>query len=312
MLKIRNLCKSFGKLNVLDGLDITIEEGELFGFVGPNGAGKTTTMKIIAGLLRADCGEIWIDGKELLKNARHLKETIGYMPDFFGVYNNLKVMEYMEFYASSYGIDGKKARNKSYELLELVGLLDRTEHYVDDLSRGMKQRLCLARCMIHDPKLLILDEPASGLDPRTRLEFREILKLLKEEGKTIIISSHILTELAEICTSIGVIEKGKMIMQGNMEDILTTVDASNPLVLQIYSGLDTAVKLLKENPFVKSLTIQNNSILLTYLGSREEEALLLRQLIQHDVLVFSFAREQSNLETLFLKITGGEGSEDML
>lgn len=310
MLKIKGLCKKYGSFTALDNLDLAIGRGEIFGFVGPNGAGKTTTLKILAGLLKADAGEVYIDDIRLFEDYDRLKELIGYMPDFFGVYDNLKVMEYLEFYASAYGIETKRAQELGRELLSVVHLDGKEEHYVDELSRGMKQRLCLARALIHDPQFLILDEPASGLDPRSRFEFKEILRDLKAAGKTIIISSHILMELAEICTSIGVIEHGKMIMQGSIEDILSAVDASNPLIIRVYDQVQTAILVLKEEEQVKNLTIQGNSLMVTFTGNRKEEAMLLRRLVDRGVLVQSFAREQSNLEALFLKITEGSGEEN--
>ncbi|MDY5539908.1 MAG: ABC transporter ATP-binding protein [Lachnospiraceae bacterium] len=310
MLKIKGLCKKYGNFTALDNLDLAIGRGEIFGFVGPNGAGKTTTLKILAGLLKADAGEVYIDDIRLFEDYDRLKELIGYMPDFFGVYDNLKVMEYLEFYASAYGIETKRAQELGRELLSVVHLDGKEEHYVDELSRGMKQRLCLARALIHDPQFLILDEPASGLDPRSRFEFKEILRELKAAGKTIIISSHILMELAEICTSIGVIEHGKMIMQGSIEDILSAVDASNPLIIRVYDQVQTAILVLKEEEQVKNLTIQGNSLMVTFTGNRKDEAMLLRRLVERGVLVQSFAREQSNLEALFLKITEGSGEEN--
>ena len=310
MLKIKGLCKKYGNFTALDNLDLAIGRGEIYGFVGPNGAGKTTTLKILAGLLKADAGEVYIDDIRLFEDYDRLKELIGYMPDFFGVYDNLKVMEYLEFYASAYGIETKRAQELGRELLSVVHLDGKEEHYVDELSRGMKQRLCLARALIHDPQFLILDEPASGLDPRNRFEFKEILRDLKEAGKTIIISSHILMELAEICTSIGVIEHGKMIMQGSIEDILSAVDASNPLIIRVYDQVQTAILVLKEEEQVKNLTIQGNSLMVTFTGNRKDEAMLLRRLVERGVLVQSFAREQSNLEALFLKITEGSGEEN--
>ena len=310
MLKIKGLCKKYGNFTALDNLDLAIGRGEIFGFVGPNGAGKTTTLKILAGLLKADAGEVYIDDIRLFEDYDRLKELIGYMPDFFGVYDNLKVMEYLEFYASAYGIETKIAQELGRELLSVVHLDGKEEHYVDELSRGMKQRLCLARALIHDPQFLILDEPASGLDPRSRFEFKEILRDLKAAGKTIIISSHILMELAEICTSIGVIEHGKMIMQGSIEDILSAVDASNPLIIRVYDQVQTAILVLKEEEQVKNLTIQGNSLMVTFTGNRKDEAMLLRRLVERGVLVQSFAREQSNLEALFLKITEGSGEEN--
>lgn len=308
MLKIRNLTKRYGRHTALDSLDLQIDRGEIFGFVGPNGAGKTTTMKIMAGLLKADAGEIYIDDIKLFEDYNRLKEVIGYMPDFFGVYDNLQVMEYLEFYASAYGMETRQARRLGGHLLEMVHLEGKEECYVDELSRGMKQRLCLARAMIHDPQFLILDEPASGLDPRSRFEFKEILKELRDNGKTIIISSHILMELAEMCTSIGIIERGKMILQGSIEDILETVDTSNPLIIRVYDQVDTAVLLLKREEKIESLTIRGNSIFASFSGNREEEARLLKTLIDNGVLVQSFSREQGSLESLFLKIT--EHSEE--
>ncbi len=308
MLKIRNLTKRYGRHTALDSLDLQIDRGEIFGFVGPNGAGKTTTMKIMAGLLKADAGEIYIDDIKLFEDYNRLKEVIGYMPDFFGVYDNLQVMEYLEFYASAYGMETRQARRLGGHLLEMVHLEGKEECYVDELSRGMKQRLCLARALIHDPQFLILDEPASGLDPRSRFEFKEILKELRDNGKTIIISSHILMELAEMCTSIGIIERGKMILQGSIEDILETVDTSNPLIIRVYDQVDTAVLLLKKEEKIESLTIRGNSIFASFSGNREEEARLLKTLIDNGVLVQSFSREQGSLESLFLKIT--EHSEE--
>ena len=308
MLKIRNLTKRYGRYTALDSLDLQIDRGEIFGFVGPNGAGKTTTMKIMAGLLKADAGEIYIDDIKLFEDYNRLKAVIGYMPDFFGVYDNLQVMEYLEFYASAYGMETRQARRLGGHLLEMVHLEGKEECYVDELSRGMKQRLCLARALIHDPQFLILDEPASGLDPRSRFEFKEILKELRDNGKTIIISSHILMELAEMCTSIVIIERGKMILQGSIEEILETVDTSNPLIIRVYDQVDTAVLLLKREEKIESLTIRGNSIFASFSGNREEEARLLKTLIDNGVLVQSFSREQGSLESLFLKIT--EHSEE--
>jgi ABC-type multidrug transport system, ATPase component len=200
MLLIKDLEKSYGKFKALNKLNLDIKQGEIFGFIGPNGAGKSTTMKIVSGLLTPDDGEVYVDGIDAIKNNKKLKEKIGYMPDFFGVYDNLKAYEYLEFYGSIYGITGKEIKDLSMDLLELVNLENKYDAYVDGLSRGMKQRLCLARCLIHNPQLLILDEPASGMDPRARFEMKNILKNLKDMGKTIIVSSHILSELGEICT----------------------------------------------------------------------------------------------------------------
>lgn len=303
MLEIKNLHKAYGKFKAVNNLNIHISRGDIFGFVGPNGAGKTTTMKIISGLLAADSGQILLEGKNLLLKNSELKEKIGYMPDFFGVYDNLTAIEYLEFYSLAYGIDEKEAVNRCHELLEMVNLTDKADEYVDSLSRGMKQRLCLARTLVHNPDILILDEPASGMDPRTRHEFKNILKDLKELGKTIIISSHVLTELSEMCNSVGIIEKGHCLIQGNINDILNKVDESNPLTLTVLGEVTRAIEVLKENRYVKSLAVDQNSIMIVFVGRKQEEAALLKQLIERDVLVLSYKREQSDLESLFLQIT---------
>ena len=211
MPEIYELNKKYGKFTALDSLSMNITENSIFGFVGPNGAGKTTTMKIMAGLLKADSGSIFVNGEDILKNPKSIREKIGYMPDFFGVYDDLKVTEYMDFYAGMYYIPYADRPELIDNLLEIVDLSNKKDSYVDGLSRGMKQRLCLARSLIHDPDLLILDEPASGLDPRARVEMKEILKRLREMGKTIIISSHILPELAEMCSEVGIIDQGKLV-----------------------------------------------------------------------------------------------------
>ena len=230
---------------VLEHVTLSFAVGEKTALVGRNGAGKTTTVSIIAGLMKADSGQILIDGEDI--DARH-KELIGYMPDFFGVYDNLKAIEYMEFYASIYGMYGKQATSYCMELMDLVHLSDKANFYVDSLSRGMKQRLCLARSLVHNPQLLILDEPASGLDPRARFEMKGILKNLHEIDKTIIISSHILSELAEMCTTIGIIDHGQMMVKGTVDEIMTRLNTSNPLQIRIVEGMDHAVKILKKKP----------------------------------------------------------------
>lgn len=313
MLEIRNLYKRYGNFTALNGLDLTIHRGELFGFVGPNGAGKTTTMKIISGLLRADGGSVTIDGIDALNQPRLLKDKIGYMPDFFGVYDNLKAIEYMEFYASIYNITGAGAKQLCLELMELVNLVDKADNYVDDLSRGMKQRLCLARSLIHNPELLILDEPASGLDPRARFEMKEILKNLSEMGKTIIISSHILPELAEMCSSVGIIENGQMVLNGVVDDIMGMMSSANPLVINVVDDVERAVTLLKEQPLIENLSYKDQQIRIDFKGRERDEAILLRTLIKQDISVCGFKREEGNLEALFMQITdksGGIGYEN--
>lgn len=306
MIEIKKLYKHYGDFVALNNLDLSIEKGELFGFVGPNGAGKTTTMRILSGLLKADGGEVYIGEVNAIEDNQALKKKIGYMPDFFGVYDNLKAIEYMEFYASIYGIVGKKAKKLCMELMELVNLSDKAEFYVDSLSRGMKQRLCLARSLVHNPDLLILDEPASGLDPRARFEMKGILKNLNDMGKTIIISSHILSELAEMCTTIGIIEKGSMVTKGTVDEIMSILVASNPIKIQIIENKEEAVKIFKEEPLVKNISIDGDYISLGFTGEQDDEAELLAKLIRNNIKVVSFVRESGNLEEVFMMITGNK------
>lgn len=306
MLEIKNLTKKYGKFTALDNLNMEIKRGEIFGFVGPNGAGKTTTMRIVSGLLKADSGQVTVDGVDARTNNKGLKSKIGYMPDFFGVYDNLKALEYMEFYASIYGILGKSAKQLCLELIDLVQLSDQADSYVDEMSRGMKQRLCLARSLVHNPELLILDEPASGLDPRARFEMKDILKELHSRGKTILISSHILPELAQMCSNIGIIEKGKMVVSGTVEEILSARGTASPILMKFTANQEKAVEVLKQNYLVQNLTIRDNSISILFKGNETEEAGILAAMIQNGAMLSSFAREESNLESLFMQITTKE------
>ncbi|MDD7792885.1 ABC transporter ATP-binding protein [Clostridium sp. 'White wine YQ'] len=314
MLVIKNLEKSYGRFKALNGLNLEIKKGEIFGFVGPNGAGKTTSMKIISGLLSPDSGEVYIEGIDAIKDNKVLKEKIGYMPDFFGVYDNLTALEYLEFYASIYGILGEEGRKLSLELLELVNLADKRDSNVNGLSRGMKQRLCLARCLVHNPELLILDEPASGMDPRARFEMKNILKNLKDMGKTILISSHILPELAEICTNLGIIEKGKLIVQGTVEEIMIKMNHSRPIKLKVLSKVEEAISILAELPNIDKPIQNENEILFGFKGKEKEVHEILKQLIDRDIDVISFTQENGSLEDVFMRITemsnGGDFNEN--
>ena len=262
-------------------------------------------MRIVCGLLEADWGEVYVDGIDALNNADKIKRKVGYVPDFFGVYDNFKVMEYMEFYGSMYDMDAKTVHATSLGLLDLVNLSDKQDAYVDGLSRGMKQRLCVARALIHNPQLLVLDEPASGLDPRARFELKEVMKNLGAMGKTIIISSHILPELGEMCNVIGVMEKGNLIAHGRVDEITKTSRQANPLVIQIAENKDVAIQILKQTPLVQKISIRDDSIILAFAGDDQEMSQLLSSLIMAGVRVSNFHREEGNLETLFMEITGG-------
>ncbi|MDU5109469.1 MAG: ABC transporter ATP-binding protein [Clostridium sp.] len=303
MLVIKNLEKSYGNFKALNGVNLEIKKGEIFGFIGPNGAGKSTTMKIISGLLSADSGEVYVDGIDAIKDNKALKDKIGYMPDFFGVYDNLKAIEYLEFYASIYGILGDEARELAMDLLELVNLQDKWDANVDGLSRGMKQRLCLARCLVHNPELLILDEPASGMDPRARYEMKGILKNLREMGKTIIVSSHILSELGEICTRIGIIKNGSIVCEGTVEEVTLMASGTAPINITVMEDADKAISILREIPEVKEMSVDENKITAAIVGGDKEARDLLKTLVSKDIPVISFSRAAGNLEEVFIQIT---------
>lgn len=303
MLTIRQLRKSYGNYTALDNLEMHLDAGSLYGLVGPNGAGKTTTIKIMTGLMLPDSGTVYIDGVDAVRDPNRLKAKIGYVPDYFGTYDNLKVAEYMEFFASCYGMEGLKARTRCMMLLEQVGLGERTEAFVDGLSRGMKQRLCLARALIHNPKLLIMDEPTAGLDPRSRIEFKEIVRELRDQGKTVLISSHILAELSEMCTHIGVIEQGRMLLEGSIAEIFNRINVSNPVIISILERRDTALGILKEHSLVQTISVKDNDLMITFAGTQEQEAELLCQLIEEGVKVRGFVRAQGGLESVFMQVT---------
>ena len=233
MIEIKGLTKKYGQFTALNELNLTLDEGTVFGFVGANGAGKSTTFLIISTLLQPTSGDVVINGVSVREKPSDVRKLIGYMPDFFGVYDQLKADEYLDFYGASYGIPEEERKKLIPQLLELVNLSHKRDSYVDLLSRGMKQRLCLARCLIHDPKVLILDEPASGLDPRARIEMRDILKTLKGMGKTILISSHILPELAEMCDEIGVIDNGNLIAHGSVSEIQKQLQGEKSITVRL-------------------------------------------------------------------------------
>lgn len=306
MLKIEGLVKRYGRFTAVDHLDMEVNKGSIYGFVGPNGAGKTTTMKIMAGLLSADEGSVYIDGMNVSEDIDALKDKIGYMPDFFGVYNDLRVDEYMDFYAGTYYIPYEQRKDIIDNLLELVDLKDKRNFYVDSLSRGMKQRLCLARSLIHDPEILILDEPASGLDPRARVEMKEVLKQLRTLDKTIIISSHILPELAEMCTEIGIINRGRLIDSGSVNEIMRHISKERIIDIKVLEGTEKAVKILEQLPEVTDIRENTFDVSFGCSGSDEMLSQVLSKLVSAGVPVISFTEREGNLEDIFMKLTGGE------
>lgn len=305
MLYINDLTKNYGSFTAVNHLSLHIPEGDLFGFVGPNGAGKTTTIRIVCGLLRASGGSVRIGGNVTAVGSKAMKRMIGYVPDFFGVYDNLKVREYMDMYGSMYGMYSRDIAKLTDDLLELVNLSDKKEDYVDTLSRGMKQRLCVARALLHNPRLLILDEPSSGLDPRARVEMKELLKNLHSMGKTIVISSHILSELSEMCNSIGIMNRGQLITAGRIEDIMQQISGGKRMHIQIASGMETAVRILQEQVGIRIESVRENEIIMLFGGADEQISALIGHMIQNQVVLTGFYREEGSLESLFMQVTGG-------
>jgi len=307
VIEIINLTKRYGNFTALDSLNLQIEKGTVFGFVGQNGAGKTTTFSILATLLAPTSGTAYVNGYNVQKEPKMVRRQLGYMPDFFGVYDQLKASEYLHFYGASYGIPMAERDKLIPQLLELVNLSHKKDSYVDLLSRGMKQRLCLARSLIHDPDVLILDEPASGLDPRARVEMREILKELKLMGKTILISSHILPELAEMCDTIGIIDQGKLVAEGAVADIQSQLQGERLIIVKMIDNITKAVAFFEDEPNVLKLKLREdeNSLQFIYKGTESEQTELLKRAIMNNIMITSFSEVETNLEDVFMEITKG-------
>lgn len=311
IIEIQGLTKKYGELVALDDLTLSIAEGDVFGFIGPNGAGKTTTMRILTTLLKPSSGQAWVAGHSVTEDPREVRRVIGYMPDFFGVYEDMKVWEYLDFFAACYDIPAEVRPGMIDDLLALVDLGHKRDAFVESLSRGMKQRLCLARTLAHDPQVLILDEPASGLDPRARIEMRELLRELKMMGKTIFFSSHILSEVADICTSIGIIEAGKLVAAGDINEMKKLLRAHRLIQVRVLGDLGPLQELLMRHPAVHGTVndaeadLPAGTLRFDFSGSDEELSQLLRELVQGGVPVLSFSEEAGDLEDVFLRVTKG-------
>ncbi|MDP9271143.1 MAG: ABC transporter ATP-binding protein [Chloroflexota bacterium] len=319
VIETRGLVKTYGDQVAVAGVTLSVGPGEIFGLVGPNGAGKTTTMKILATLLAPTAGEALVCGLSVLDDPIGVRRQIGYMPDFYGVYDDLRVWEYLDFFARCYGVSAKRRAGMIGELLQIVGLSDKRDAYVETLSRGMRQRLCLAHTLVHDPALLILDEPASGLDPRARVEMREILRELRGMGKTILVSSHILPELAEMCTSVGIIDRGRLLRAGSIRDIEASLRAGAVLQVDLL-GDEAAVVAAREwlasAPHVGDVLRGEAPsgaaarFELRFDGGAAEQAELLRSMIAAGHAVSGFRQATSDLEEIFLKVTGQDEGEN--
>ena len=307
MITVQGLTKVYGSRTALDAVSFEVPRGEIFGFVGPNGAGKTTTLRILAALLEPTAGNAFVDGADVIQHPDLVHDRLGYMPDFFGVYDQLTATEYLDFYAACYRIPRARRKKIAADLLELVGLADRRDQSVDTLSRGLKQRLCLARALVHDPAVLLLDEPASGLDPRARVEMREILKELQRMGKTIVISSHILPELTELCTMVGIIDQGRMRATGPVQDVIRQLTSGRRLRIMVLGQRDEAVATLKTLPSIRTVDMINGAIEAEYEGDDATAASILQALTAASIRVSGFSQLDGGLEDAFLKAT----SEDV-
>jgi ABC-2 type transport system ATP-binding protein len=305
MIETRDLTKKYGDLYAIKSIDLNLSRGDLFGFIGPNGAGKTTTMKILATLLAPTWGEAYVGGNSIYTKPKEIRRMIGYMPDFFGVYDDMKVIEYLEFFAAAYRIRGPQRRKICEEVLDLVELGYKREALATSLSRGMTQRLGLARVLLHDPQVLLLDEPASGLDPRARIEIRTLLKRLGTMGKTIMVSSHILPELADICNKVGIIEKGELVFNDTVAALLKHVRPHTVLNVGVAGDRAAAAKLLTGHKIVQRVDMGDKHLTVTLSDGHTEYSDLATLLVGAGYRLTLFREEELNLETAFMALTKG-------
>ncbi len=305
MIELINFTKRYGDLLAVDGLTLKIEPGEMFGFIGPNGAGKSTTIRFLATLLKATGGDGIVNGHRVTRQPLAVRRSVGYMPDAFGVYDGMKVWEFLDFFAVAYQIPRSRRKQVISDVMELLDLTGKRTDFVNSLSRGMKQRLCLAKTLVHDPPVLILDEPASGLDPRARIEVKALLKELRRMGKTILISSHILTELADCCTSIGIIERGKLLMQGPIEEVYHRIRRNRIVKIKFLENTEAGISIIRSMPEARDVQIENNQVTVELAAEDHQVADLMEKLIASGVRMNSFAEKEPTLEDVFMLVTKG-------
>ena len=305
MIELIDFTKHYGDLVAVDHLNLKIAPGEMFGFIGPNGAGKSTSIRFLATLLKATGGEGVVNGHSVTRRPLEVRRSIGYMPDSFGVYDGMKVWEFLDFFAVAYQIPKTGRKQVIGDVLELLDLTEKRNDFVNGLSRGMKQRLCLAKTLVHDPPVLILDEPASGLDPRARIEVKALLKELRRMGKTILISSHILTELADCCTSIGIIERGRLLMHGPIDEVYRRIRGNRTVVIRFLKNQDAGLSILRSLPETRQVRVENSKVSVELEAGDEQIAALLERLLAEGVRMVSFADKEPTLEDVFMLVTKG-------
>jgi ABC-2 type transport system ATP-binding protein len=305
MIELTHFTKQYGDFTAVDDLNLHIAAGEMFGFIGPNGAGKSTTIRFLATLLKATHGEGIVNGHSVTKDPLSVRKSVGYMPDNFGVYDGMKVWEFLDFFAVAYQIPRAKRKAVIGDVLELLDLMHKRDDFVNGLSRGMKQRLCLAKTLVHDPPVLILDEPSSGLDPRARLEVKALLRELRRMGKTILISSHILTELADCCTSIGIIERGQMLMHGPIQDVYRRIQSNRHIEIKFIDGMDVGLSIIRSNPHTRDVQVEDHRVQVELETDDEGVHALICQLAQSSARLRSFHEKEPTLEDVFMLVTKG-------
>ena len=306
MIEIQGLAKNFDGRWAVHGISFNVAEGDIFGFIGPNGAGKTTSIRIMSTLLDPTLGDIRVGGKSVIEHPEAVRKLIGFMPDNFGVYERITVWEYLDFFAAAYGLSRRERRGTLEGILDLTDLQGLRDRLTAELSKGMRQRLCLAKTLVHDPKVLILDEPANGLDPRARIEFRALLKELRNMGKTIFISSHILAELSDVCTAVAIVERGRVVASGPLADIRKALQPGPVLRLEVLGDPAKAVDLLRGMPDVGEPKLEGGAVLVPYAAARESIPDFLRAALARGVAVAGLSELKTDLEDLFMKLTKGD------
>lgn len=305
VVQLRRLFRSFGKTQAVNDVSFEVERGQVFGYIGPNGAGKTTSMRILATLDLPDYGDALIDGFSVINDPDLVRKRLGFMPDSFGAYHSMNCAEYLDFFARSYGLVGRERTRALRHTLAFTGLDKIAEKPIRGLSKGMRQRLCLGRAMIHDPLVLILDEPANGLDPRARIELRLMIRELAAEGKSLLVSSHILTELGEMCDTVGIIERGKLLATGSVSEIQAKLRPHVDIMIEVLSGGDRLAGWLEEKPMVSEIQWTDRTVRFQFMGDGAEQAAMLRSLVNDDFDVLQFLTETRSLEDVFLQVTTG-------